>query len=324
MKKLAVIGLGNISNRHRKNLKKLYPNSIVIAMSASGRNPKVQPPDSDIVVDNISNLITHKPDMVVIASPATFHAQHAVPLIKSGIPVLIEKPISASLEEAQKITQASHIYKTPVAIGYCLRYLNSSQEIKKALDSNLIGDLYNIFTEVGQYLPDWRPSKSYKDTVSASTKLGGGALLELSHEVDYTQWLLGNLTPKYAILRSSKALKLEVEDLADIVSINSKGAVVSIHLDFVQRKAYRKCRFIGSDGSLEWDLIENSIILNSSNRSEVLFNDPEWDKNKMYLDMLLDFENLILGKPNQCVTPYEAANTISFISKVKELNKNWN
>lgn len=321
MKKLAVIGLGNISTRHRKNLKKLYPNSTVIAMSASGRNPKIQPPDSDIVVDNISDLIVHNPDMAIVASPATFHTQHAVPLIKSGIPVLIEKPVAASLEDAQKINQASQSYKTPIAIGYCLRYLNSSQEVKKALDSDLIGEIYNVFVEMGQYLPDWRPCKDYMDTVSASPILGGGALLELSHEIDYIQWLIGNLTPQFSILRSSKALKLEVEDSADIVSINSKGTVVSIHLDFLQQRAHRKCRFIGSDGSLEWDLIENTIVLNSSSQREVIFSDPDWDKNKMYLNMILDFENLILGKPNQCVTTYEAANTISFISKVKNLNR---
>ncbi|WP_420230753.1 Gfo/Idh/MocA family protein [Psychrobacter sp. ER1] len=189
--------------------------------------------------------------------------------------------------------------------------------MKSKLDSGLIGEIYNVFVEVGQYLPDWRTNKNYKNSVSASSNLGGGALLELSHEIDYTQWLIGNLTPKFSVLRSSKALELEVEDSADILSVNSKGAVISIHLDFLQRRPYRKCRFIGSNGSLEWDLIKNNIVLNSSDRSEIIFSDPDWDKNKMYLNMILDFENLILGKPNQCITPLEAANTISFISKVK-------
>lgn len=324
MNKLAVIGLGNISNRHRKNLKSLYPNSTILSMSASGRALDNLPADTDFVVSSIEKVVDFDPDIVIVASPATLHKEHSIPLINAGIPVLIEKPIAASLMDSNEIIDALRVHKTPMAIGYCLRYLNSSQEIKKVLDSHLIGEIYNVFVEVGQYLPDWRANKNYKDTVSASVNLGGGALLELSHEIDYIQWLVGNLNPQSSILRSSETLGLEVEDSADILSVNSKGAVIYMHLDFLQRKPRRKCRFIGSSGSLEWDLIENTIILNSSNGREVIFSDPDWDKNKMYLNMILDFENLILDKPNQCITPLEAANTISFISKVKDLNKNRN
>ncbi|MED6316143.1 MAG: Gfo/Idh/MocA family oxidoreductase [Pseudomonadota bacterium] len=322
MKKLAVIGLGNISTRHRKNLKKLYPNSTVIAVSASGRSPKHQPLDSDILVDSISDLITHKPDMVIVASPATFHSQHAVPLIESGIPVLIEKPIAASLEEAQKINQAYQNYKTPVAIGYCLRYLPSSQKVNSVIQSKTIGKLHNILVEVGQYLPDWRANTNYKDSVSASSSLGGGALLELSHEIDYTQWIAGQLIPQTAILRSSAELNLDVEDSADILSINEDGAVISMHLDFLQRHPYRRCRFIGSEATLEWDLISNSVILYQADETRTLLNDPSWDKNQMYLNMILDFENMILNTPNNCISPVEAMSTLSFIEKVKELNTN--
>lgn len=324
MNKLAVIGLGNISNRHRKNLKTLYPNSTILSMSASGRTLDNMPLDTDVVVDCIEKVINYNPDMAIIASPATLHKQHSIPLIKAGIPVLIEKPIAASLVDSNKIIDALRVHKTPTAVGYCLRYLNSSQEIKKVLDLDLIGELYNVFVEVGQYLPEWRNNKNYKDSVSASANLGGGALLELSHEIDYIQWLIGSLTPQSSILRSSKTLGLDVEDSADILALNSKGTVIAMHLDFLQRKPHRKCRFIGSHGSIEWDLIENTIVLNNSNRTEVVFSDSDWDKNKMYLNMILDFENLILGKPNQCITPLEAANTISFISKVKNLNTNRN
>lgn len=322
MNKLAVIGLGNISTRHRKNLKTLYPHSTILGMSASGRTPSDLPSNSDMIVSNINEVLDHKPEMVIVASPSTFHAKHAVPLIEAGIPVLIEKPIAASLADAKKIIQASQTYHTPVAIGYCLRYLPSSQKIKSIIQSDLIGELYNVFVEVGQYLPDWRANTNYKDSVSASSGLGGGALLELSHEIDYIQWLVGQLLPKYAILKSSMELGLDVEDSADILSLNEEGTVISMHLDFLQRHPYRKCRFIGSKGSLEWDLIKNSVMLNTDSQNEIIFSNPDWDKNKMYLDMILDFENMILNKPHQCITPLEATDIISFISKVRDLDTN--
>lgn len=323
MNKLAVVGLGSISTRHRANLKILYPNSTIVAMSASGRLLQELPSNSDAIARSIDEIIDYNPDMVIIASPATLHNKHAIPFIESGIPVLIEKPISASLVDAKAVLQALQNFKTPVAIGYCLRYLSSSQEINSVLQSGLIGELYNVSVEVGQYLPDWRTNQNYKNGVSASRSLGGGALLELSHEIDYTQWLVGQLSPISAILRSSKDLDLEVEDSADILSINKEGTVISMHLDFLQRKPYRKCRFIGSKGSLEWNLIKNSIVLHDKNQNKIIFNNPEWDRNKMYLNMILDFESMILGKSNQCITPLEATDTVSFISKVRSLNKNW-
>lgn len=314
----AVIGLGNISTRHRGNLKKLFPKAKVYAVSASGRTPSELVENADKVLSSIDEIININPKFVIVASPATFHAEHAIPFIQAGIPVLIEKPLSASTIESHKILAAADLHKTPVAVAYCLRYLSSSQEIKRLLDNKIVGKIYNVFVEIGQFLPDWRPTKNYRDSVSASSKLGGGALLELSHELDYIQWLFGELDLLSAILRSSKELNLEVEDLADILAKISKGSVVSIHLDFLQKQAYRKCRVLGSEGVLEWDLIKNQITLINKEKNELIFDASNTDKNQMYLDMLLDFENLINAKPNQCITLNEAHQTISFIDEIKK------
>lgn len=317
MKKIAVIGLGNIATRHRENLKMIYPDSVIYAMSASGRIPIDSISNADIVVNSIDELLSHKLEMAIVASPAPFHVKHAVPLIEAGIPVLIEKPLAAKESDTVAVIEAANKYQTPVAVGYCLRYLSSSSYIKALFEEKLIGKTYNAFIEIGQYLPDWRPNKDYRDSVSASLHLGGGALLELSHEFDYAQWLLGPLEAQYAILRSSEELLLDVEDSVDVLATNTEGVVVSIHLDFLQRSAHRKCRFIGSKGSIEWDLLRNEIVLTTESDKKVLFSEPEWNKNKMYLNMVLDFENLILGKPNQCITLLEAKNTVSLIDNIK-------
>lgn len=314
----AVIGLGNISTRHRANLKKLYPKAKVYAISASGRIPNETIKNTDKVLSSIDEIININPKFVIVASPATFHAEHAIPLIQAGIPVLIEKPVSASITDSIKILDAANLHKTPVSVGYCLRYLSSSQEIKRLLDNKVVGKIYNVFVEIGQFLPDWRPMKNYRDSVSANSNLGGGVLLELSHELDYIQWLFGELDLLSAILRSSKELNLEVEDLADILAKTSKGSVVSIHLDFLQKQAYRKCRILGSEGVLEWDLIKNQITLVDKEKNDLIFDASKADKNQMYLDMLLDFEKLINEKPNQSITLNEAHRTISFIDEIKK------
>ncbi len=318
MKKVAVIGLGNIATRHRRNLKHLFPDVFLYAMSASGRIPAGLVSDSDEIVASLNELIQQKPEMVIVASPAPFHASHAIPLIEAGIPTLIEKPVTVTTQDSECLQKAIESNSTPVAVGYCLRYLSSSIKMKILLEENVIGDIYNSFIQIGQYLPDWRPSKHYQDSVSANKHLGGGALLELSHELDYAQWLFGDLHVEHAILRSSKELDLEVEDMADITLTNGQGMVCNIHLDFLQRSAHRICSFIGSKGRLDWDLIKNKITFTDSKDTRTLYSAPTWNKNRMYIAMLEDFVRMIIGQSHQCIELGAAAKTIQLIENIKK------
>jgi predicted dehydrogenase len=318
MKKVAVIGLGNIATRHRRNLKLMFPKVELIIMSASGRIPEEDIPDCDGIAACIDELIQAQVELVIVASPAPFHAQHAIPFIEAGIPTLIEKPVTTSVNDAENIERAIQKHQTPVSIGYCLRYLPSAQKLKVLLANGRIGTLYNAHIETGQYLPDWRPNKNYRDSVSAQKTLGGGALFELSHELDYAQWLLGALDVKHSILRSSEELALDVEDMADIVAVTKSGTVATIHLDFLQRKAHRKCSFVGSKGRIDWDLMLNQLTLTTATEVSVLYSDLVWDKNQMYLAMIEDFIQMINQDKHTCITFAEALKTVSLIDEIKQ------
>lgn len=318
MKKVAVIGLGNISTRHRHNLKLLFPEVELLVMSASGRVANESIDDCDGIVTSIEDLVQAQVELVIVASPAPFHAQHSIPFIKAGIPTLIEKPVTTSVDDAKAINRAIELHQTPVSIGYCLRYLPSAQKLRALLDNGIIGTIYNAHIEIGQYLPDWRPNKNYRDSVSAQKKLGGGALFELSHELDYAQWLLGPLDVKYSILRSSAELALDVEDVADIIALTESGAVATIHLDFLQRKAHRQCSFVGSEGRIDWDLMQNQLTLTTATETSVLYSEPSWDKNQMYLAMIEDFIQMVEKKKHTCLKFTDAIRTVSFIDKIKQ------
>ncbi len=322
MKKVAVIGLGNIATRHRHNLKLLFPKVELLAMSASGRIPQEDINECDGIATSIDELIQAQVELVIVASPAPFHAQHSIPFIEAGIPTLIEKPVSTSVEDAEAINRAIELHQTPVSIGYCLRYLPSAQKLKALLEQGIIGTLYNAHIEIGQYLPDWRPNKNYRDSVSAQKRLGGGALFELSHELDYAQWLLGPLQVKHAILRTSEVLALDVEDMADIIALTDLGAVATIHLDFLQRKAHRKCSFVGSEGRIDWDLILNELTLITATETSVLYREPKWDKNQMYLAMIEDFVQMIEKNKHTCINFTEAIRTVSLIEEIKQRASN--
>lgn len=288
MKKIAIVGLGNIAGRHLRNIKALYPEMQTIAVSSSGRSIDGLIENADKVID-MASLLEERPDYAIICSPATFHARHASHLATLGIPLLIEKPIAADVAMAEQLQELARKSLPLVAVGYCLRFMPSAAVIKQLLEENAIGEIFNVMASVGQYLPDWRKGKDYRSSVSVSKALGGGVLLELSHELDYLQWLLGSLTYKYAELRNTSELALEVEEIADLVLATDKGAICYLHMDFLQKQPQRQCVLIGSQGRIEWNLLENSVYVYRNGKAECLYAEPQWDKNEMYLSMLKDF-----------------------------------
>lgn len=295
MERIGIIGLGNISARHRRNIRLRFPRATIIATAARTTSRSLQPPieDVDILTLSVDELLQQQPQCVIVASPASLHYDHAKVCIEAGVPVLIEKPLSATLEDSIALSQLTERAQSQVAVGYCLRFLPSAEVVKNVLTQQRLGTIYNVTIEVGQYLPHWRPNIDYQHSVSAQKKLGGGALLELSHELDLAQWLLGPLTLQHAILRSAAELETDVEDCADLMLLAANQAVTHIHLDFLQRIPQRKWRIIGSLGTLEWDLIRNEVTLKSESAAEVLYSAPDWDKNQMYL---LQFEEFMMPK----------------------------
>ena len=315
--KAVVIGLGNIALRHRRNLKLLFPEILIISVPSSGKFENQNVEFADQITLSLDEAIREGVDMAIVASPASFHALHAKSLLLAKVPTLIEKPVTGNSQDAYELIKTQQKTLAPAAVGYCLRFMPSSIKIKELLDQKLIGCIYNASVNVGQYLPDWRPLKDYQNSVSAKADLGGGALLELSHEIDYIQWLLGSMKVHYAQLRSSSELNLEVEELVDLVLVSDAGTVCNIHLDFLQKKVSRVCSFIGEKGRLDWNLKSNTIMLHTGEGSEVLFSESDWDSNKMYLSLLTDFLDLVAGRENSSVDLEQARKTVELIEDIK-------
>lgn len=316
MKVLAVVGMGSIAKRHVRNLRELHPKAKIYSVSASGKNTGVLAHADGILA--LDELILLKPDYVIIASPAPYHVEVARKLITKNIKILIEKPLAQSMRDCVALQDTlQHHNVGSVAVGYCLRFLPSTQVVKDFLDRGGIGKIYNIRAIAGQYLPDWRSDKHYKESVSANKSLGGGVLLELSHELDYLYWLVGDLSLQYSSLQSTNELDLEVEDIANLVLINKDKVLITLHLDFIQKSAQRTCEIIGENGRLEWNLNSNSVVFLDATGSEVLFSEPEYDKNRMYLDMLREFEHTSHRLNSKLATVDSAAKIVQIIEKAK-------
>jgi predicted dehydrogenase len=146
------------------------------------------------------------------------------------------------------------------------------KKFKDLIDKNFVGDLYSVRGEVGQYLPNWRKT-DYRKTVSAQKILGGGVLLELSHELDYLRWIFGEVESVQAQLSRQSQLDIDVEDTAHIIlkfkeNKNNTNLMASLNLDFIRHDTVRMCHAIGDKGSLRWNGLTGDVDLFESEKSE--------------------------------------------------------
>lgn len=323
MERFCVVGMGSIAHRHVRNLRALHADSEILVVSASGTNKKC-PDGADRIVD-LDTALQKPANYAVVASPAPFHTSGALALLEMGVPVLIEKPLAAQSSDATAFfskTMSPHM--PAVRVGYCLRFLSTAGMVRDILANGQLGNLLNVSSFVGQYLPNWRPETDYRQSVSASVALGGGALLELSHELDLLNWFIDGLDVSHSWLRKQMLLALDVEECADLVLTSKTGCHVVLHMDFWQLNPRRDMEFIGSKGRMRWNLVTNTVEITHPGAAPELLSGTEQQHGDIYIAMLRAFETHISSslepQDARLATVEQALLVNRQIDKAKHLN----
>jgi predicted dehydrogenase len=245
---------------------------------------------ADRVVTTLEEAIRECPETAIVANPAPFHVPVAQVLAEAGCHLLVEKPFSDRLDGLATLIETCALRRVTLMVGYNLRYCPSLQVMARMVAEGAVGRIQYVNAEIGQYLPDWRPNSDYRVGVTAQASLGGGALLELSHEIDIALWLGGSVANLTANLGRVSDLEIDTEDCADILVNFSSGARGHIHMDLLQRAPTRRCRVVGSDGTLEWDYFEDTLLLGRTGGKWEKIEVPRLnDRNDMYLNELAHF-----------------------------------
>jgi predicted dehydrogenase len=266
---ILIVGFGSIGQRHLRIARELFPQSKIGILRH--KQTKEIPSDANEVFCSLSDAINFKPQIAIVCSPASTHVEITFALVRKGIHVLIEKPLSNELKGLKDLSNEVDVNNCVLMVGYNLRFLPSLKKFKSLIDSNYLGSIFSVRCEVGQFLPSWR-DKNYRDSVSAQKSLGGGVLLELSHELDYLRWIFGDIEFVQAQLSKQSKLDVDVEDIAHIIlsfKKNDKGPslVASLSLDFIRQDRVRTCHVIGENGSLRWNGLNGEIDLFEPNNN---------------------------------------------------------
>ena len=280
--RVLLVGLGSIGQRHLQVIRSVMPSAQIMVLR---HLPVIgNAVLADFTTASLNDAQEFQPQLAVLSNPASLHAEVARPLLEMGCHLLIEKPLATNPTDGQAIGAAAQANGCIVQVGHNLRYLPSLNLFRGQIHQGRVGRVLSVRCEVGQSLESWRAGVDYRQGVSARRALGGGVLLELSHELDYLAWIFGRIDWVSAWFGRQSDLEIDVEDTAHLVlgfqGTEALPPVASVSLDFIRHDTVRRCVAIGNEGSLAWDAGKGTVevLLHGSSEWRVLHrSNPERD-----------------------------------------------
>jgi predicted dehydrogenase len=288
--RFVVLGAGSIGRRHLAN---------VIALGHT--IAAVHDPDGArlleagrlagggaVLTTREAEALAVEADVVLVCSPPVLHVAQARAAVARGRHVLVEKPLSHTLDGVDALVAETAAAGRTLMVGCNLRFLPSLRLVKRLLSEGRVGTPLSARASFGYYLPYWRPQADYARGYAARRTTGGGVILDAIHELDYLRWLLGEPREVFCYADTLSRLDLDTEDSADILLRFTDGVVGNVHLDYLRRAYHRSCEVIGEDGVIAWDYVSQRVRVHGKEdrRAEDHEESLAADRNLMYLEEL--------------------------------------
>ncbi len=201
MTRVAVVGVGMMGKNHVRVYTEM-PDVVLTAVvdanlaAAEQVGQKYNVPAYDNVVEMVK---TEHPDAVSVVVPTFLHYQVAMQLLELGCHVLVEKPISTTLDEAQRLIETARQFERVLSVGHIERYNPAIIELKRRLDAGELGKIFQIHARrLG-------PSPTRIQDV--------GVILDLApHDLDIMRYLAGS-EAKYVFAHAQKQMHVSHEDM---------------------------------------------------------------------------------------------------------------
>ena len=277
MKKIGlVIGYGSIGKKHYRAMKKLnfFKKIYILSEYFNGEN----------VIKSIKEIKKINPDFIIICSETYkhyFQLKYLDQILKNKI-ILIEKPIFSKFKNLK-------IKNNKVFVGYNLRYHPIILYLKSFLKNKFI---LTVNVTCNSYLPNWR-QRNYKQIYSSIKNKGGGVHLDLSHEIDYSNWIFEKFKKKNITLKKLSNLRINSYDYFNLTGYSKFVKLININLNYFSQKNRRNIEIIMNNQLIDADLIKNKINFYSNNMQK----EKKFKKISLQKTLELQLLDILKSKP---------------------------
>lgn len=150
--------------RHARIARDLMPRATIAALRR--QMPDAPTSGIDVCFTSIADAVKFAPDAAVIAGPAPTHLGMALELVRSGVHLLIEKPIADCADGVQELLETAAQRRVTIMTGYNLRYLPSLMRFRELVHSGVIGRVFRFAQKWGSTCQSgalaWTTGKAYR------------------------------------------------------------------------------------------------------------------------------------------------------------------
>jgi predicted dehydrogenase len=159
-------------------------------------------------------------DGVIISSPNRFHSEQALLCLEKGVPALVEKPVSDSLESARILAEAVEETGVPILVGHHRTYSPLIEVLLDYVNSERFGRMVALQGSALFFKPD----HYFDDGPWRMLKGGGPILINMIHEIGLMRTFAGEIRSVQAVASNSQR-HFEVEDTVAIALEFESGAL---------------------------------------------------------------------------------------------------
>ncbi|MHB8754670.1 MAG: Gfo/Idh/MocA family protein [Candidatus Acidiferrales bacterium] len=315
--KILVIGCGSIGRRHARNLRWLGVADVVLYDANCELAACLADELGFTAVETLDRAYEEHPDAALICAPTSLHLKLALYSLRQGCHLFVEKPLSHSMEGVDEFLVEQRMREKLLMVGYNFRFDPLLQKVRRWVGEGRVGAVVSARFHFGSCLPFRHPWEDYRVGYGARASLGGGVILDASHELDLALWIFGQPETIYCAGGKYSDLEIDVEDVAEIL-LSYPDKTVSIHLDYVQSPAERWCEFLGNRGQIRADLFARTLRhFNGGTRAWNAVN-VNSTLDDTYKDEMKHFLDCLNGRAKPAVDGQIAAKSLALVENAKK------
>ncbi len=317
---VAVVGSGNMGRHHVRNYAELSGARLAAVVDADVERARgLAVRHGAEVFASVDQLLARAPgvEAVSVATPTASHRALGGQLLEAGKHVLVEKPIAATVAEAEELTALAAERGCVLAVGHVERFNPAVRELKRRIDAGAMGTLLSLIARrVGVMPPQVRDADVIVDLAV--------------HDIDIFRYLLGADRPSEIYANAGRAIAEDRFDFADIF-LRFDGVACLLQVNWVTPVKIRTLAVTGTEGYAEVEYITQQLLFHPARPlttvnsfpeleaySEHEPDQPALERREPLAAELEEFLKAVRGEPAEIVTGQEGTRSIEIATEIAE------